>query len=287
MHISIRSSLTVLVALASLVSTQRCNEAQRFGSLQVPLTLSLGQPFTVTVNFTCAIEGFGIVPTYLDYYIEVLIGNNGHEPPIYIARRTYNQSASPPVDTFTATLPYWAWFAFPGAQYQFVLDTSYMIPGTNGPPVLVVEGTASAPINITGSPIPVYIRPTASSGKCLTAASNTNGAAVEIEDCVAAGSTSQKWTNTGTTLQIFGNKCLDVTNGATADGTKLQIWTCATGNTNQEWMTFGSSIQWSPSSCLDLTNGVQTDGNLAQIWTCTDGPNQQWTQTSSLGVTEA
>lgn len=169
------------------------------------------------------------------------------------------------IDDALSQLPYWAWFAFPGAQYQLVLDTSYMIPGTNGPPVLVVEGTASAPINITGSPIPVYIRPTANSGKCLTAASNTNGAAVEIEDCVADGSTSQEWTNTGTTLQIFGNKCLDVTNGATADGTKLQIWTCNTGNTNQEWVTFGSSIQWSPSSCLDLTNGVQTDGNLVRI----------------------
>lgn len=34
---------------------------------------------------------------------------------------------------------------------------------------------------------------------------------------------------------IFGNKCLDVTNGLTVDGTKLQIWTCTSGNTNQQF----------------------------------------------------
>jgi hypothetical protein len=145
------------------------------------------------------------------------------------------------------------------------MDNSYMVAGTNGSPVMVVGGT-SQPINIVASPTAVYIHPTASSGKCLTAASNNNGAAVEIEDCVAAGSTSQNWTNSGTTLQIFGNKCLDATSGVIADGTKLQIWTCATGNTNQEWTTFGNAIQWSGhSSCLDLTNGVQTDGNLVRI----------------------
>ena len=30
-------------------------------------------------------------------------------------------------------------------------------------------------------------------------------------------------------------QCLDVTNGANVDGTKLQIWTCASGNTSK-WM---------------------------------------------------
>ncbi|KAJ7722588.1 hypothetical protein B0H16DRAFT_1600030 [Mycena metata] len=151
MHISLHSSLTVLAAIASLVSAQGCAEAQRFGILQMSsLTLSPGQTFTVTVNLTCAIEWFGIVPTYLDYHIEVPVGNNGHEPPIYIARRTYNQSASPPVDTFAATLPYWSWFTFPGAQYQLVLDNSYMVAGTNGSPVMVVGGT-SQPINIATS----------------------------------------------------------------------------------------------------------------------------------------
>ncbi|KAJ6450399.1 hypothetical protein C8R45DRAFT_1043533 [Mycena sanguinolenta] len=132
------------------------------------------------------------------------------------------------------------------------------------------------------------IQPSASSTKCLTAASNTDGAAVEIEDCVSGGSTSQNWTITGGTLQLFGTKCLDVTNGVTTNGNKMQIWTCANANTNQMWTVSGNTIQWTgQSSCLDLTDGSVTNGNLIQIWTCTGGVNQRWTITTSTSSSSA
>ncbi|KAJ7238352.1 ricin B lectin domain-containing protein [Mycena haematopus] len=109
-----------------------------------------------------------------------------------------------------------------------------------------------------------YIHLTDNFEKCLTAASDANGAAVEIEDCVIGGNTRQSWTVSGSTLQI---------------------WECAAGNTNQEWTLSGSTIQWTgENSCVDLTNGNVTDGNVVQIWSCTDGPNQQWTLTT--GATE-
>ncbi|KAJ7806876.1 hypothetical protein B0H14DRAFT_1564896 [Mycena olivaceomarginata] len=146
-----------------------------------------------------------------------------------------------------------------------------------GTPVL--STTTTGPSGPT--PTATYIHPTANAAKCLSVASNTDGAAVEIEDCVAGGSTSQGWTISGSNLKIFGTKCLDVTNGLTTDGTKLQIWTCAAGNTNQMWTVSGNTIQWSGhSSCLDLTDGSVANNNLIQIWTCTQGPNQQWTRTT-------
>jgi hypothetical protein len=103
--------------------------------------------------------------------------------------------------------------------------------------------------------------------KCLAAASDVNGAAVEIEDCaIGPGDGRQIWTVSGSTLQVFGNMCLDVTDGATANGTPLQIWECTAGNTNQEWKLSGSTIQRSgEDSCLDLTNGNVTDGNVVRI----------------------
>ncbi|KAF8202645.1 ricin B lectin domain-containing protein, partial [Mycena galopus ATCC 62051] len=108
-----------------------------------------------------------------------------------------------------------------------------------------------------------YFTPSASTTKCLTAASNTDGAAVEIEDCVAGGSTSQAWTISGSTLQIYGDKCLDVTGGLDADGTLLQVWTCTTADSNQQWTLSGNTIQWSGTSeCVDLTSGAATDGNI-------------------------
>ncbi|KAJ7190226.1 ricin B lectin domain-containing protein, partial [Mycena pura] len=129
-----------------------------------------------------------------------------------------------------------------------------------------------------------YIHPSANAAKCITAASNVNGAAVEIEDCIAAGSASQSWTVSGSALQIFWDKCLDVTGGATADGTKMQIWTCNTNNANQKWTLSGSTIHWSGhSNCLDLTDGRVTNGNIIQIWTCTGGNNQKWALTTGPG----
>ncbi|KAJ7504943.1 ricin B lectin domain-containing protein [Mycena galericulata] len=131
-----------------------------------------------------------------------------------------------------------------------------------------------------------YIHLTDNFAKCLSASSDANGAVVEIENCAVGGDTRQSWTVSGSNLQIFGNMCLDVTNGATANGTPLQIWECVAGNTNQEWTLEGNEIKWNQeSSCVDLTNGVSTDGNVIQIWSCTDGPNQQWTLTTGASET--
>jgi Ricin-type beta-trefoil lectin domain len=109
------------------------------------------------------------------------------------------------------------------------------------------------------------IHPNGNTAKCLAASSNANGAAVEIEDCVS-GAASQLWTVTGFNLQIYGNKCLDDTNGVTTNGQKMQIWTCNSGNSNQQWLTTGGTIQLEGTSkCLDNTNGVFTDGNEVSL----------------------
>ncbi|KAJ7125998.1 ricin B lectin domain-containing protein [Mycena epipterygia] len=78
-----------------------------------------------------------------------------------------------------------------------------------------------------------------------------------------------------------GQTCLDVTDVINADGTRLQIWTCASGNTNQLWEPeFGSvgNIFWvGKNKCVDFTNGNTTNGNQLQVWDCnTSNPNQIW-----------
>ncbi|KAJ7256083.1 hypothetical protein C8J57DRAFT_1075208 [Mycena rebaudengoi] len=135
-----------LVGLATFASAQSCPEALRFGNFQVsPSTLAPGDSFTVTANLTCAIAK-GNTPTYLDYYIEVLTNNNGHEAPILLARRTYNATL-PPVDTFTTTLP--SWFYFADAQYSVVMDNLFSRPGPTGEAVITVGGVSEG-ITITG-----------------------------------------------------------------------------------------------------------------------------------------
>lgn len=139
---------------------------------------------------------------------------------------------------------------------------------------LVALGNAQTPAYLS----PVAIEPGNSAGKCLTPASNSDGAVVTIQDCT--GGDNQKWTFTGGSVKIFGNsKCLDVTGGNTADGTKMQIWTCTNNNANQQFYYTGDyRLAWTNhGKCLDLTDGNLANGNQIQIWACSgDNPNQVW-----------
>jgi len=121
------------------------------------------------------------------------------------------------------------------------------------------------------------IHPGKSASTCLTAASNANNAAVVVKPC--DGSASQSWTLSGSTLVAYTNKCLDVTSGSTANGNKMQVYTCAAGNTNQQFsITADQRIAWTnKGECLDLTDGSVASGNPIQLWKCTDGnTNQVW-----------
>jgi hypothetical protein len=123
MHVNFVPFLVVLASLASAQLQLFCPDAVRLGTLAFsPATVNPGavsrsfnagfllvvdqthpKNFTIVANMTCA-NYLGYTPTYLDYYIEDTANNNGHEYPTLIARRTYNQSADPPLDIFTAVV---------------------------------------------------------------------------------------------------------------------------------------------------------------------------------------
>jgi hypothetical protein len=92
---------------------------------------------------------------------------------------------------------------------------------------------------------------------CLTAASNINGAQVTIQNCSTSSAASHDWTvvaggapegagpGPASQVKIFGNKCLDVTDGRDVNGVFLQIWTCAAENGNQLFRFNGdSTVSW-------------------------------------------
>ncbi|MDQ3790309.1 MAG: ricin-type beta-trefoil lectin domain protein, partial [Actinomycetota bacterium] len=82
-------------------------------------------------------------------------------------------------------------------------------------------------------------------------------------------------TASGGTTRItgIGGKCVDVNGGATADGTKIQLWTC-TGGTNQQWTRDGGTLR-SLGKCMTATGTA--DGSLVQLSTCNGGSGQNWT----------
>ncbi|KAJ7738310.1 hypothetical protein B0H16DRAFT_1465762 [Mycena metata] len=142
-------SIAALTSVASIASAQGdfCAEASRFGDVTVsPPTLSPGKSFTIVANLTCAIH-LGYTPTFLDYYIDA-VARHTVSGPILIARRTYNQSTSPPMDKVTAVLPHWTYYK--DAEYSLRMDNSFARPGGRPGETVITVGGILTPINITG-----------------------------------------------------------------------------------------------------------------------------------------
>ncbi|XVV10032.1 glycoside hydrolase family 27 protein [Actinoplanes sp. CA-131856] len=74
-------------------------------------------------------------------------------------------------------------------------------------------------------------------------------------------------------VSAASGRCLDVPNGATANGTQPVIWDCNRA-ANQQWTVSGSTLR-SLGKCLDAPIGA-TAGARVQLWDCNGGANQQW-----------
>jgi glucose/arabinose dehydrogenase/PKD repeat protein len=80
-------------------------------------------------------------------------------------------------------------------------------------------------------------------------------------------------TGTGPITGLAG-KCLDVNGGATADGTKIQLYGC-NGTSSQSWTRSGQTWR-ALGKCLDVAGGNTADGTLVQLWTCNGSGAQNW-----------
>ncbi|MFD8496717.1 carbohydrate-binding protein [Amycolatopsis sp. NPDC059657] len=72
-----------------------------------------------------------------------------------------------------------------------------------------------------------------------------------------------------------GGKCVDVDGASSADGAKIQQWTC-NGGANQQWTVSGSTVR-SLGKCMDIADGGTADGSVVRLWTCNGATSQNWT----------
>lgn len=73
----------------------------------------------------------------------------------------------------------------------------------------------------------------------------------------------------------LGGKCLDDTGNSSANGNKVQVWTC-NGGAPQNWTYAEDGTLRIHGKCLDvIDNGASPDPGV-QIWSCTGAANQQW-----------
>jgi hypothetical protein len=79
----------------------------------------------------------------------------------------------------------------------------------------------------------------------------------------------------------LGGKCLDDRANSSANGNKVEIWTC-NGGAAQNWAFVPDGYPGSPgtvrinSKCLDITAKGTANGSKVQLWPCNSGANQQW-----------
>ncbi|MYQ78988.1 coagulation factor 5/8 type domain-containing protein [Streptomyces sp. SID4923] len=110
----------------------------------------------------------------------------------------------------------------------------------------------------------------------LSASLAAAGALVALGSGTAGAATPGALTNTG------NGKCLDLTDGSTADGTPAQMWTCYPGSQNQSWTLNADGSLTVKGKCLDLAANGTANGTAVHLWTCYGSvASQKWRLTSA------
>jgi hypothetical protein len=76
----------------------------------------------------------------------------------------------------------------------------------------------------------------------------------------------------------FGGKCIDVAGASSANGTKIQLFTC-NGTAAQQWTLPGDGTVRALGKCLDVNAAATVNGTKVQLWDCNATAAQQWTPT--------
>ncbi|GAA3291161.1 hypothetical protein GCM10020218_063410 [Dactylosporangium vinaceum] len=81
----------------------------------------------------------------------------------------------------------------------------------------------------------------------------------------------------------LGGKCLDVAAAGSANGTKIQLYTC-NGSNAQVWTAGADGTLRALGKCLDVAGGVNADGTRVQLWDCNGNGHQRWARTGQTLV---
>ncbi|WP_455770677.1 PQQ-dependent sugar dehydrogenase [Streptomyces chartreusis] len=147
-----------------------------------------------------------------------------------------------------------------------------------GSPTGTLLGTVTAPVtggwetfqDVTAS---LSNQPTASTPLYLVFKGGS-GALFDVDE-FSFSTTTGGGSRSGAVKGVNG-KCLDIDNAGTADGTKIQIWTCNNSGA-QHWTVGTDNTLKALGKCLDISEGANADGTKVQLWTCNTTGAQKWT----------
>jgi LPS-assembly lipoprotein len=78
-----------------------------------------------------------------------------------------------------------------------------------------------------------------------------------------------------------GRKCIDIPEGVTTDGTKLNYWGCD-GSDEQQWEMKEGALIGKDGKCLNISGGGGPDDAVLDIRACDGSAQQKWTSTGGV-----
>ncbi|MET7400255.1 glycosyl hydrolase [Dactylosporangium sp. NPDC005572] len=182
-----------------------------------------------------------------------------------------------------ATLDMWVKLAPSASDYQAMLNVA------GGKPIALAEvGQVPSVALLQAQPRWTYFMVWA---EYLTDPSYNNNAAVQNTYFNSRVLVRGEFTvpssggGAGPVVGLAG-KCLDVAASGTANGTKIQLYTC-NGTGAQSWTVGSDGTLRALGNCLDVTGGVNADGTKVQLWDCAGNANQQWSRNGQRLVNPA
>jgi chitinase len=89
------------------------------------------------------------------------------------------------------------------------------------------------------------------------------------------GTTTPPPPSGGTAIHGYGGKCVDVAGASSANGTKVDLYTC-NGTGAQAWTRSGTTFQ-ALGKCLDVAAAGTANGSKVQLYDCNGTAAQAWT----------
>jgi len=107
-----------------------------------------------------------------------------------------------------------------------------------------------------------------------------NGSPIQMSEC--SEGVEMQWIIDGSVIHLSQdfNKCIDLSNGNTANGSGMQLWDCQSGQKNQIWIydiahqAIHSGLGF--DKCMEIHNGNFIDGANIDLWDCNETNGQKW-----------
>ncbi|WP_419706494.1 cellulase family glycosylhydrolase [Promicromonospora sp. NFX87] len=105
-----------------------------------------------------------------------------------------------------------------------------------------------------------------------------------IIDAIMAGLGGTGQSGSTAIVGAASNRCVDIPNASTTNGTQAQLWDCAQRTSQAFTRTSAGELKVN-GKCLEAAGWGTANGTRATIWDCTGGANQRWTVNANGSIT--